>query len=122
MANNEENLIGKGFDSRTTEEQRKIARQGGKASAEARRKKRDLRLALELLLEKEMKSANGETVTGTEALTARLFKEAMSGNVRAFEVVRDTVGQKPVEKVMVAEVDQTVIDEVESVVLNNADA
>jgi len=122
LANNEENLIGKGFDSRTTEEQRKIARQGGKASAEARRKKRDLRLALELLLEKEMKSANGETVTGTEALTARLFKEAMSGNVRAFEVVRDTVGQKPVEKVMVAEVDQTVIDEVESVVLNNADA
>lgn len=118
MANNKENLIGKGFESRTTEEQRKIARQGGKASVEARRKKRDLRLALELLLEKEMKSANGETVTGTEALTARLFKEAMSGNVRAFEVLRDTVGQKPVEKVMIAEVDQTVIDEVERAVLD----
>lgn len=89
---------------------------GGKASAEARRKKRDLRLALEMLLEKEMKSSNGEIVTGTEALTARLFKEAMSGNVRAFEVLRDTVGQKPVEKVVVADVDQTVIDEVERAV------
>lgn len=118
MANNQENLIGKGFDSRATEEQREIARQGGKASAEARRRKRDLRLALELLLEKEMKNTNGETVTGTEALTARLFKEAMSGNVRAFEVLRDTVGQKPVEKVIVADVDQEIIEEVERAVFN----
>lgn len=95
------------------------ASKGGKASAEARRKKRDLRLALEMLLEKEMKSSNGEIVTGTEALTARLFKEAMSGNVRAFEVLRDTVGQKPVEKVVVADVDQSVIDEVEKAVFEN---
>ena len=42
----------------------------------------------------------------------------MTGNVRAFEVLRDTVGQKPVEKIMVAEVDQTVIDEVERAVLD----
>ena len=39
MANNS-NIEGKGFDSRTTEEQREIARQGGIASGEARRKKK----------------------------------------------------------------------------------
>ena len=33
-----------------------------------------------------------------------------------FEVLRDTVGEKPIDKVMVADVDQSVIDEVESMV------
>ena len=35
-----------------------------------------------------------------------------------FEVLRDTVGEKPIDKVMVADVDQSVIDEVESMVEN----
>ena len=95
------------------------AKKGGKASAEARRKKRDLRLALEMLLEKEVSDGGGGTITGAQALTARLYKEALKGNVKAFEVLRDTVGQKPVEKVMLAEVDQLVIDEVEKAVLDN---
>ena len=119
MANNEENLIGKGFDSRTTEEQREIARKGGKASGEARRRKRDLRLALEVLLEKDFKDKTGKTVTGTEAITAKLFEQAMKGNVKAFETIRSTVGQDPVQKVMVADVDQDVIDEVENLVLGD---
>ena len=92
------------------------AKKGGKASAEARRKKRDLRAALEVLLEREVADGNGGTITGAQALTARLYKEALKGNVKAFEVLRDTVGQKPVEKVVVADVDQSVIDEVEKAV------
>lgn len=119
MANNEENLIGKGFESRTTEEQREIARKGGKASGEARRRKRDLRLALEVLLEKDFKDKTGKTVTGTEAITAKLFEQAMRGNVKAFETIRSTVGQDPVQKVVVADVDQDVIDEVENLVLGD---
>lgn len=94
------------------------AKKGGKASAEARRKKRDLRLALEMLLEKEVSDGGGGTITGAQALTARLYKEALKGNVKAFEVLRDTVGQKPIEKVMLAEVDQNVIDEVEKAVFD----
>lgn len=112
------NLEGKGFESRTTEEQQEIARQGGKASGEARRRKRDLRQALEMLLEKEYKNSKGEMITGTEAITAKLFEQAMKGNIKAFETLRDTVGQKPVEKVMIAEVEQSVIDEVERAVLD----
>lgn len=104
---------------RTKEEQRAIARQGGIASGEARRRKRDLRQALEMLLEKEYKQRNGETITGTEAITAKLFEQAMKGNIRAFETIRSTVGQDPVQKVMVAEVDQSVIDEVERAVLDD---
>lgn len=95
------------------------AKKGGKASAEARRKKRDLRAALEVLLEREVADGNGGTITGAQALTARLYKEALKGNVKAFEVLRDTVGQKPVEKVVVADVDQNIIDEVEKAVFEN---
>lgn len=113
------NLEGKGFESRTTEEQQEIARQGGKASGEARRRKRDLRQALEILLEKEYKNGKGETITGTEAITAKLFEQAMKGNIKAFETLRDTVGQKPVEKVLIAEVEQSVIDEVERAVMGD---
>ena len=98
----------------THEEQKK----GGKASAEARRQKRDLSLALEMLLERDYTDKGGKTVSGTEVITAKLFEQAMKGNVKAFETLRDTVGQKPVEKVVVAEVDQSVIDEVERAVLD----
>lgn len=104
---------------RTKDEQREIARQGGIASGEARRRKRDLRQALEMLLEKEYKQRNGEIITGTEAITAKLFEQAMKGNIKAFETIRSTVGQDPVQKVMVAEVEQAVIDEVEKAVLED---
>lgn len=93
---------------------------GGKASAEARRRKRDLRLALEMLLEKDYKDKNGNVLSGTEALTTKLFEKAMKGDVRAFETIRSTVGQDPVQKIVVAEVDQDVIDEVERAVLDES--
>lgn len=113
---NEKNLV-RGDDAHklTAEE----ASKGGKRSAEVRRKKRDLRLALEMLLEKEFTDKNGNVATGAEAITTKLFEKAMKGDVRAFETLRDTVGQKPVEKVMISEVDQEVIDEVEKAVLEN---
>lgn len=82
------------------------AKKGGIASGEARRRKRDLRLALEMLLEKEFTDKNGNTLTGTEAITTKLFEQAMKGNVKAFETIRSTVGQDPVQKI-----EQVVISE-----------
>jgi len=111
---NEKNLI-PGAHSLTVEE----ASKGGKASGRARAEKRDLRKALELLLEQTYTDKKGVVRTGTQAITEKLFSEVMKGNVRAFEVLRDTVGQKPVEKVMLAEVEQSVIDEVEQAVLKD---
>lgn len=103
----------------TTEQAREIGAKGGRASAEARKRKKDLRLALEILLEKDFKDKKGITMTGTEAITAKLFEQAMKGNVKAFETIRATVGQDPVQKIMVSEVDQAVIDEVEKAVLED---
>lgn len=92
------------------------AKKGGINSGKARRQKKLLRECLEILLEKEMTDKKGETMTGAEALSAKLFKEAMKGNVKAFEVLRDTAGQKVPDKIMVAEVDADVINEVEAMV------
>lgn len=94
---NEQNL--NPFGTLTEDEQREISSKGGKASGEARRKKKLLRECLEILLEKEITDKKGETMSGAEALSTKLFAEAMKGNVKAFEVLRDTAGQKPVEKV-----------------------
>lgn len=115
MANVENLVLGGEAHKLTVQEQSN----GGKASAEARRKKRDLRAALEVLLEREVSDGSGGTITGAQALTARLYKEALKGNVKAFEVLRDTVGQKPVEKVIVADVEPGIIEEVERTVLDN---
>lgn len=117
MARKEDNLV-KGDEAHklTVEEQS----MGGKASAQARKRKKDLREALEILLDKEYTDKKtGETMQGIEVVTAALFKEAAKGNVKAFNTLRDTIGQMPVQKVMIAEVDQSVIDEVESAVLGD---
>lgn len=113
---NEQNLVPN--SARTPQQRRENARKAGKASAEARRKKKDLREALEMLLEKDFKDKNGNVLSGTEVITAKLFEKASKGDVRAFETIRSTVGQDPVQKVMIAEVDQSVIDEVEKAVLD----
>lgn len=121
-ASNADNLIGKGFESRSTKEVREIASKGGKNSVEARRKKKMLKDCLEILLEKEFKTKDGKTASGAETLAMTVFQKAQRGDLKAFELVRDTAGQKPIDKVMLAEVDQKTIDEVESMVLGDSDA
>lgn len=94
------------------------AKKGAKKSAEARRKKRDLRQAIEILLETDIEGDDGQVQSGAEALAIAQFKKALKGDTRAFEVLRDTAGQKPIEKVQVADVDQDVINDVERAVFD----
>lgn len=110
---NEQNL--RPGEYKLTEEDHK---KGGKASGEARAAKRDLRKALEWLLEKEFKGKDGVTLSGAQAIALKQMEKALKGDTKAFEVVRDTAGQKPVDKVMIAEVDPAVIDEVERAVFD----
>lgn len=94
---------------RSKEEVKKNASKGGKKSGEVRRQRRTLREELLALL------SSGDTQS---RMSLALLNEALNGNnsgsvTKAFEVVRDTIGEKPVDKVVVAEVDQSIIDEVE---------
>lgn len=117
----EDNLIP--LNKRTKSEQRRIATAGGKKSGEVRRQKKLLKDCFDILLDKEYENKQGSKQSGSEVLASVVFKKAMAGDLKAFEILRDTAGQKPVEKVMLAEVDQSTIDEVESMVLgtDNAD-
>lgn len=116
---NEKNLVRGSEAHKLTAEE---ASRGGKRSGEVRRERRDLRRAMEALLDKTFKGKNGEELSGAEAIAVKQFEKALRGDAKAFELVRDTSGQKPVDKVMTVEINQDIIDEVEQAVLgDNAD-
>lgn len=99
------------------EEAVKNGAKGGIKSGEVRRARRDIRKALEALLEKDYQDKSGNVMSGTEAIALKQMEKAMKGDSRAFEIIRDTIGQKPVERVQITEIDQADIDEVEAMVL-----
>lgn len=94
----EQNLIP--FANRTESEQRKIRSKGGKKSGESRREKANLRKLLEVLLE----TKHGDMTTA-QAITMAIAEKALSGDVRAYEVIRDTLGQKPTDKMALSGTD-----------------
>ena len=100
----------------------KSGQKGGKASGEAKRKKKLLKECLNELLDKEWESKKFGKASGAEALSLTVFQKALNGDLKAFEIVRDTAGQKPIDKIMMAEVDQKTIDQVEKAVLGEDDA
>jgi hypothetical protein len=105
---NPQNLIP--TNKRSKEEARRISSNGGKKSGEVRRKRKALREELLALL------SAGNT---QKNISLALIDQALNGNVKAFETIRDTIGEKPVEKVVMSEVDPNVINEVEEMVKND---
>ena len=115
---NEQNLIPN--SERTPSELREMTRKGGINSGKARREKRDLREKMKLWLDTEVGTdKNGEPLTGADLMVKVAAKEMRDGNPKYWELIRDTAGFKPVEKVMVSEIDQEIIDEVERQVLGD---
>ncbi len=98
MANNE-NLVP--MNKRSLSEAREWGKKGGKASGAARRKKADFRKALNALLTAEIDSEEwtpfleslGLDSTVEAAVNAAMIREALSGNVKAYIAIRDTLGQ-----------------------------
>lgn len=97
---------GKPFNERTAEELRQITSKGGKNSGEARREKRALRDTLQELLSLDY-DVDGTRMDGSEATSIALIKQALKGNVKAYEVIRDTIGEKPTVTVDVDINDET---------------
>ena len=96
-----DNLIGKGFDSRSTDEVRELARIGGKKSGEARRRKANFRKTLNMLLTAEVDIPDwtdflesiGLDSTIESVVNAAMIREAMAGNVKAYEAIARYAGQ-----------------------------
>lgn len=91
---NPQNL--KSFDKMDKEKKKAIQSAGGVASAKSRRARKTLKEELLLLLEK------GDT---QQKISLSLIAEALNGNTKAFEVIRDTIGEKPTDKQEVKIVD-----------------
>ena len=83
---------------KTGSEQVEIARLGGFASGEAKRRRKPIREELEFLLAKQLKNNKGEDISTREAISTALIGQAIKGNVKAFIAIRDTIGEKPTEK------------------------
>lgn len=114
---NENLKKGKATRFKTGEEQVKTARKGGIASGKARREKADLRRQIQLFLESEATTdKNGNPLTGAELMVKVAVKEMTKGNPKYWELLRDTGGFKPVDKVQLAEVDPEVMNEVNKLV------
>lgn len=75
------------------------ASEAGKKSAESRLARKTLREELLSLLESDVVDKKGNTKQAQVAMSAALIKQAISGNTKAFEIIRDTIGEKPVDKV-----------------------
>ena len=106
----EENLIP--MSERSKEEVREIARRGGIKSGETRRRKNTMKENLELLLTmsvgkgekadiengENIKDYAKENVTVEQAMLIAQIQKALKGDAQAFEMIRDLIGEKPVDK------------------------
>jgi len=91
VAKAKDNLVyDKGFDSRTTEEQSEIARKGGIASGEARRKK----ATMLSVLEKTLNEQNANGLTYMELSTLGLIKGATNGSGKNYEIIYNLMQEK----------------------------
>lgn len=86
------------------EERKVFASAGGKASGEARRKKKKMQKQMEILLGLDVKSKKSresmkalgideDDMNNQMALMVAMFKEAVNGNVNAFREIRDLIGE-----------------------------
>jgi hypothetical protein len=101
----------------TSEQSREAAKKngskGGKATARNKRERKTFREGLLLLLNEPLKDKSGNVTDNTtqDAIIAALVKRAANGDTRAFEMIRDTIGEKPVQDVKVSTGDFSALDD-----------
>lgn len=82
---------------RTKKEARERGKAGGIKSGKIRAQRKTLRDELLTLLETKV-----EDKTIQEEISFSLIQEALGGNVKAFETIRDTIGEKPQNKLNIS--------------------
>ena len=105
---------GKNSFARMTPEQRsEYGKIGAQKSMETKRKRKEMRETLDILLNMPLKKGKvysaedvkcfadlkGKNITIDQAMMVCLVQKALKGDLSAIGMVRDTVGEKPVEKV-----------------------
>ena len=97
----------------TPERRAECGRKGGIAKREAVRRRKEMRETLGILLDMPMKKGrvytaeeikcfadlNGKNITIDQAMMVKLIQKALKGDINAIAMVRDTIGEKPAEKI-----------------------
>ena len=101
------------FAKMTPEQRAECGRKGGIAKREATRRRKEMRETLGILLDMPMKKGrvytaeeikcfadlNGKNITIDQAMMVKLIQKALKGDINAIAMVRDTIGEKPAEKI-----------------------
>ena len=94
---------------RSKEEQKELSRKGGIASQKKQKEQKTMRGQLQMLLALELKDPktvkklkdlgiDTANIDNGMALNVALWTKALSGDVQAYNSLRDTIGEKPTEK------------------------
>lgn len=101
----------------TSDQDREAARRngakGGRKSGETKRRRKLFAEAFDELLARRWVDRNGNEIEGVAALAARVYQQAMDGDMRAFAEIRNTVGEMPVQRIETVEISQETYDEVQ---------
>ncbi|MCD8018422.1 MAG: hypothetical protein LUF92_02205 [Clostridiales bacterium] len=123
MANEGNLKNGEPYRFKAGEKQVEIARKGGIASGEAKRRKKTMRETAKMLLDMEVPKQAGEMkrklaamgvteedYTYQTAVIVGILNQAMKGNTKAATFLRDTIGENPAE---MGEGESTLADAIE---------
>lgn len=116
------------FPNKDTQFSGDFAVEAQKKAAESRKKNNDLKKTLAELIKDEWAEpikVNGQDLTKKQFAAIRLIRminNPATGDrdfIKALEFARDTIGEKPIEKVMMSDIDPDIIKEVEKAVLED---
>lgn len=107
---NEQNLKGHGFHERSASEARESGRKGGIQSGKARREKKLFRELFNEMLDETQTDDSGQIITTREVIVRKAVKFLTDEKeddskleardyIKVMEFIRDTVGEKPTDKV-----------------------
>ena len=92
------------------EEAKEMGSKGGKASVKKRRERKAMKECFEMVLGLPLKDAKSREkiknlgikdkyINNQVAIIVSMVNEALKGNVKAYESIRDTIGERPTENV-----------------------
>lgn len=111
------------FAKMTPEQRREYGRKGGLKKGENYKRRKELRETLDVLLDMPLRTGRttsvekvqafanlkGKNITVDQAMMVCLIQKALKGDLNAIAMVRDTIGERPSDKVEVKDVTPVII-------------
>lgn len=111
------------FDQCTKEQLREYGKKGGKKTKAEFKTAKPMKDTLEVLLNMALDAGKvcsieqiqvfgklqGKNIKVKDAVCVRLVQRALRGDLRAIELMRDSIGEKPVDNLNIADITPTII-------------